>query len=110
MFHLVATRLANDSPAAIAEIDHFVKRLKLADEIGYESPNRMYTTLHEIPQYGWPATCPECKYICCVTNVQKKKPDRLIPPLCNNTKAHKSGMPISLKADNLVVRPYVKHV
>ncbi|CAF1115358.1 unnamed protein product [Adineta steineri] len=59
-----ATRFQNDSPEAIAAINDFVKRLNLKKKSGYVKP--------KTSQYGWRATCPECKEVYCVTKVNKK--------------------------------------
>ncbi|CAF3923633.1 unnamed protein product, partial [Adineta steineri] len=64
-----ATRFQNDSPEAIAAIDNFVKRMNLKKKSGYVKP--------KTSQYGWRATCPECKEVYCVTKVDKK-PDHLV--------------------------------
>ena len=86
MLRLAATRHANDSPSAIAAIDDFVERMNLAEELGDNQPRVIHTTLRQIHQYGWAATCHECGNVSCVTRVQPRNPEFLIPPQCYNKK------------------------
>ena len=108
MFRLAASRYANDSPSAITAIDDFVKRMNLAEEVGYDQPRVIYTTSNQIPQYGWPATYHECEHVLCVTRVQARKPNRLASVKCCNKKNHKAGINIRIKGDNPIIQQYVK--
>lgn len=108
MLRLAATQFANDSPAAIAAIDGFVEQMNIREELADDQPRIIYTTLSQTPKYGWAATCHECGHVCCVTKVCPKNPNYLLSAQCCNRNNHKTGRHIQLKADNPVIRKYVK--
>ncbi|CAF3944878.1 unnamed protein product [Adineta steineri] len=95
-----ATKYGNDSPEAIAEINAFVNRRKLAKKTGYIASKTF--------QYRWEATCPECHRLYCVTKINKNKPNFLAPPRCNNRDEHVSKTQLYLTANNGVLKKYVK--
>jgi hypothetical protein len=80
----------------------------LADTAGYEEPDIVYTTSCQTSKYGWTATCPECKSVCCVTYVNPNRPKVLISAVCCNTSQHEHKNQIHVKADNPVIRELSK--
>ncbi len=62
----------------------------------------------QIDKYGWKATCPECEFVSCISQIHAKKPDSLSVAMCNNVSQHKDKRRIYVKTDNDIIRPFVK--
>ncbi|CAF4018585.1 unnamed protein product [Adineta steineri] len=83
-----ATRYRNGSPEAMAAINDFVQRMKLAEKSGSIGPELVDTTFWKIIQYGWSAPCPQRKCVYCGTGINTTKPDCLLPARYCNVKKH----------------------